>query len=435
MDHSLSSILSDHSKKALFKSHLHILILDTIHGGIPLGEALSAQGHSVEYVDVYRGDLSIPGSITPDEALLRKYDLLIYPVHLDPAHPILRSLFCPSINHHQAVRWILGEKAQKCRRFESQIVEISGARGKTTTATALAFILEGFGILHTSRGTFRYPNGDLIRKMSITPSSLISVFSQLTDSGWLIGEISLGFTGISDLAILTSADDYHIAGGRLSAWECKKKSSWYCQQILVPPDVSTGHDTEINAGDLVTIVGTRCQYSYKDLSGEFSNPLFLLDGYKVPLQLACAAALILGKKPDKLQDFLAIPGRLQILKDENGLIIDNANSGASLRSTREAISILRQLNCNKPFSLVIGQEERSVCDNFPTDDIIAVIREGKPSKVFLIAGDDRIDTAAIQSYCSKSEIPLTVVQDMVEGTDIARNVKNFAIVIAVKTWR
>ena len=35
---------------------MHILVLDTIHGGKAIGEAFAARGDRVDCVDVYRGE-------------------------------------------------------------------------------------------------------------------------------------------------------------------------------------------------------------------------------------------------------------------------------------------------------------------------------------------------------------------------------------------
>ena len=126
---------------------MHILVLDTIHGGKVIGEAFAVRGDLVDCVDVYPGE-SIPDVAT---ALTRNYDLIVAPVHLDPDHPLLHFSRAPVISHHEAVRQLLGENTPEF------MIEITGARGKTTTAHALAFLMEGPGILHTSSGTYRLP--------------------------------------------------------------------------------------------------------------------------------------------------------------------------------------------------------------------------------------------------------------------------------------
>ena len=54
---------------------MHILVLDTIHGGKAIGEAFAARGDHVDCVDVYRGE-SKPDVTT---AQARNYDLIVAP--------------------------------------------------------------------------------------------------------------------------------------------------------------------------------------------------------------------------------------------------------------------------------------------------------------------------------------------------------------------
>ena len=83
---------------------MHILVLDTIHGGKQLSETFTARGDQVDLVDVYRGE-SIVDIRT---ALSRVYDLIVAPVHLDPDHPLLKHAQVPVITHHEAVRQSAG---------------------------------------------------------------------------------------------------------------------------------------------------------------------------------------------------------------------------------------------------------------------------------------------------------------------------------------
>ena len=126
---------------------MRILVLDTIHGGKQISRAFAARGDAVDLVDVYRGETAVDVKT----ALSRTYDLIVAPVHLDPDHPLLKHATVPVISHHEAVRQLLGDDIPR------PMIEITGARGKTTTAHALASLLPGKGILHTSNGTFRFP--------------------------------------------------------------------------------------------------------------------------------------------------------------------------------------------------------------------------------------------------------------------------------------
>ncbi len=81
---------------------MRVLVLDTIHGGAELAVALRGAGHQVDEVDVYLGQ----AGISIEEALVRTYDLVTAPVHLDPDHPLLRR-HGPAVSHHEMVKWVL----------------------------------------------------------------------------------------------------------------------------------------------------------------------------------------------------------------------------------------------------------------------------------------------------------------------------------------
>jgi len=157
---------------------MHILVLDTIHGGKTIGEAFAARGDRVDCVDVYRGK----GDIDEKTAMSRDYDLIVAPVHLDPDHPLLHFSKAPVISHHEGVRQLLDGS------IPEPMIEITGAKGKTTTAHALAFLMPGKGILHTSAGTYLFPERRWISRSSITPGSVLTATMSARDiHGWLIG--------------------------------------------------------------------------------------------------------------------------------------------------------------------------------------------------------------------------------------------------------
>ncbi|MDD1723609.1 MAG: coenzyme F430 synthase, partial [Methanospirillum sp.] len=281
---------------------MRILILDTIHGGRVLAEYLSRSGHDVDCIDIYRHS----DGISESEAHLRRYDLVGCPVHVDPDLPLLSEISAPVVSHHQIVRWLL-----KDGLAGRQVIEITGALGKSTTAAALAYLLPGPGLLHTSAGLVRYPDREKIARYSITPASLLCASEMIPEGGWFIGEISVGFCGTGKLGILTSGKDYPVASGKKSAFGIKRESS-HLLPVLVPPDVELLHARCTRVTDLVSVDGDACSYRYQGIDGSFSNPLFRLAGYKTPLMLACAAALLLGFSPERLSGFRALPGRMEM---------------------------------------------------------------------------------------------------------------------------
>ncbi len=211
---------------------MHILVLDTIHGGKEIGEAFAARGDRVDCVDVYRGK----GGIDVKTAMTRDYDLVVAPVHLDPDHPLLHFSKAPVISHHEAVRQIL------IGNIPEPMIEITGAKGKTTTAHALAFLMAGKGILHTSSGTYLFPEKKWLSRSSITPGSVLAAAKSARDiGGWLIVEESLGVTCLGNLGIITSDGDYSFAAGKKSALASKIASAKECKNLLLAQNIHADH--------------------------------------------------------------------------------------------------------------------------------------------------------------------------------------------------
>lgn len=404
---------------------MRILVLDTIHGGKVIADHLILSGHDVDMVDVYRH----AEGITEELALTRKYDLVTTPVHLDPDYHLLKKITTPVISHHEMVRSVFPQSSIP------EIIEITGKRGKSTTAIALAFLLSGPGILQTSSGLYSYPDKQKLDRFSITPASVLSAYSFKPADGWMIAEISLGFCGIGSLGILTSGDDYPVAGGKRSALSLKKESSHLLPVVLVPPEIELLHDGWISVSDLVEIHGKTASYQYQNIKGTFSNPLLLLSGYKTPLMLAAGAALLLGIDPAALSFFTAIPGRLGTQTDNGFAIIDNSNSGTCYDSSCDACRYGKEIAGDVPITLIIGQESQSVCENFDTSEIISAILEIKPHDVMLIPGDKRIKCDTIRMICNKQSIGFSIFETPEEAYVNAKTLNNPLILFSVKRWK
>lgn len=385
---------------------MRILVLDTIHGGAELAAALRGAGHQVDEVDVYRGKAGIP----VEEALVRTYDLVTAPVHLDPDHPLLRR-HGPCVSHHEMVKWVLRG------RLPRPFIEITGARGKTTTAHALASLLPGPGILHTSTGTYRYPEGVRLWKRSITPASLIPAAQEARRiGGWLVAEESLGVTGAGDVAVLTSPGDYPVAAGKKHAIEEKCRQLSKARAVVLPPGIALTGKT-VAADEIVSFDGQVCRYAWGGTAGTFANPLCTLEGYRTPLSLAAAAACVLGIDPSPLAGFAALPGRMATRREGDLLVVDNANSGTNTATTIEAARYARELSGNGALTLVIGEEARAICEGFSPEDIERTVSAVEP-------------TATV--YVGEGHAAATLD----EGLSLARSITPAgAIVLAVKTWR
>lgn len=404
---------------------MKILILDTIHGGKIIAEALAKRGHFIDMVDVYRG---VDG-ISPGEAGMRDYDLVIAPVHLNPQYPLLKSVSAPVITHHQATRWILGRQAP------SLLVEITGARGKTTTAHALAHLMKGPGVLHTSRGIMEYPSGKTLGQVGITPASLIEAASLARSrGGWLIAEVSLGFTGAGNLGILTSMETYRCAGGEKDAMEEKLRSGNTLPLVLAPPGTSrTGN--RIPADRIAMVDGDVCRYAWEGISGEFKNHILGTAAYRDALVLAAAAACILGTDPDGLSTFSPVAGRMVFSWRGKTAVVDDSNSGTCAATALQAIRYGRQLaGKRRPLTLVIGKEEGAICEGFASDAIVELVRSEFPDRVILVGEE----YGPLISESLSAEIPLACCDTLAEGEALAlegADGRAGIVVLAVKTWR
>lgn len=405
---------------------MRVLVLDTIHGGKELGEAYRAAGCPADAVDVYRD--TTPGEL--QKAAHRHYDLVAAPVHLDPDYPLLRSRTVPVITHHEAVRRLLGE------RLPHPMIEITGARGKTTTAHALAHTLRGSGVLHTSAGTYAYPERALLWKKSITPASVIPAAGAAARMpGWLVCEVSLGVTGAGDLAIITSPDDYAFAGGKKRALQEKAASAARAGKVLVADGVPCSGKNVVRVGDIARCDGMKCTVRYQGITHILANPLFLLPPYRTPLMLAAAAAMLLRVSPAPLENFTALPGRMSQSSAGGILVIDNANSGTNAETTVCAARYARHLARDDDLTLVIGQAERdgAVCEGFPPGEILSAIERVRPARVVWVGRYPGPGTAPSESLKGTVD---AVCATLREGRDTAvRLAGKGPVVLSVKTWR
>jgi UDP-N-acetylmuramoylalanine-D-glutamate ligase len=397
---------------------MRLLVLDTIHGGRELAGYLREQGHFVDAVDVYRNS----SVIDAETALHRDYDLVIAPVHLPARHPLLKGLTVPVISHHQAVRWILGN------RVPSPMVEITGMRGKTTTASAFTELMDGPGILNISAGMFRYPEKEKIGPGSITPAAIVHASREaLRIGGWLVAEISLGFIGSGDLGILTSKDDYLIAGKTRHAFLEKVRSGQGMAPLVVAPAISM--PGALSCTDVVAIDGDSCSCLKQRDSMGFRNPLLLLDAYRTPLMLAAAAGCLLSRDISRLSSFKAIPGRMSSSWEGDVLTVDNSNSGTNAEGACTAAEYARKICGDVPLVMVIGKEVGAVCEGFPATDVETAIRKIKPQHA-IIVGESYERIAAPEGTA------LYRARTLAEGLDKARSsASRGCIVLAVKCWR
>ncbi len=406
---------------------MHVLVLDTIHGGKTISEAFSSLGDQVDLVDVYRGE----SAIDVPTALSRNYDVIVAPVHLDPDHPLLKHARAPVITHHEAVRLLLGND------LPEPMIEITGSRGKTTTAHALASLMPGKGILHTSTGTFRFPEKNWISRSSITPGSVLMAVKLAREiHGWLIVEESLGVSGAGTLAIITSDEDYLFAAGKKCAIKAKVASAKHCRHLLLAEHIQADYsDGAVHIEEVASCEGTECTIILNGRSCRITNPLLALPAYHDSMMLAATAALMLGFDPSPLTSFAALTGRMSVGYEKDVFVVDNANSGTNFVTTVDASRYARSTTERQEITLVIGQQEGdgAVCEGFAYDQILAAVETIHPVHLIWVG---RFPDPGTEEYRRLGPMVTAHVPTLEAGYAIARQkTDRGSIVLAVKTWR
>ncbi|AAM06985.1 TPA: coenzyme F430 synthase [Methanosarcina acetivorans] len=446
----------------LFRKKL--AVLDLTHGGIPIARKLAALGNDVSGVDVYGtvdqallGELEEKYGIRCSKAPLpvSDFDLLIAPVHLDPAYPMLikaRSEGKTVLSHHEAVGKILQADP---RLSEIKIVEITGVKAKTSTASLLADMLSrSFKVvLHTSRGLEAWKAGIpflIHRGLSITPGSiLIAVEKSLEQEirpEFFIFEISIGATGTADLGILTTlSPDYGIANNTSLASDAK------LQLVL---NARPGSTLLLNAGaekaleaakgslaKVLTFKDPFCSDSYLKLadapdfvleteSGAEKNltlhflrrgeelfsaslcPGYNSSAYRTAFVAASAAALELGVGLEAivsvLEEFRGLSGRMQE-KELNGVVlVDNSNSGMDILSAEKALeyALLKKKDEKKGnIILILGEEASQVCEGLPPGSVQGFLEKfGTKCRHIILVGE-RMEAVAAENASYAGSLP------------------------------
>lgn len=371
-----------------------LAVLDTIHGAGLIAERMRARGIEAAAFEVYHN--------VPD---LSGFDLVVAPVHLsprNPAHEETVRLGKRLITHHRAV----GELLRGDRDFRA--FEVTGTRGKTTTALILARVLSVRGkvVSHTTRGIEVWKGGRsevLVSGLSIAPANVIRAFdaAEEYDAANLVSEISLGGTGLADFGLLTSfAGDYKVAGESLWASTAK------LQMVSLSKRGSkliAGEDVKISA-DLTFGPGPRGQVwcdGREILAGGEKAPLDLGDGidpnsYNAAISGAAAAALAAGFDLEEvasgLEGFEGLGGRMKAGLQDGISVLDNSNSGLRASGVEAALDLIRG---GGRLALVAGEEAETVCEGMDLQALTEILeRRRRDIDILVLVGERLIPTAS-----------------------------------------
>ncbi|MGD9911179.1 coenzyme F430 synthase [Methanothrix sp.] len=402
-----------------------VAVLDSIHGAGIIASRLREIGIDAEALEVYHSN---PG--------LERFSLVVAPVHLSPQNRSLleaRRLGKKVISHHRAVGMILGER-------EFRAVEITGTRGKTTTALLLAQILshEMRVVSHTTSGIELWNRGkrSLIRSgLSITPGNLIAAHQvasrERTDV--LVSEVSLGGTGAFDAGVVTSlTGDYLIAGGTMWASTAKLQMlslSGPDARIVANADAKLSADVTFGDGGDVRIhggsVGIRGE-SFPLPTGEMLDPQAYSEGIAGALATAISMGVDLQDAVEALRGFEGFKGRMSRYQLDGVNVIDNSNSGLKVSGIERALD----LASGGRICLVAGEDAESVCEGIDVGALVKMIESRRDEINELVLVGRRLHPYAPQ-------LRGRTARNFQEGLEVARRhtFPGDHLVLCVKCFR
>lgn len=445
-----------------------IALIDLTHQGIIIAQELNKLGFEVTGIDVYQTlnfeqikNLEHEGIIINNGSSV-DFDLIICPVHLDPKNEFLniaKQKNIPIISHHVAVRDILF--LNKCLK-NSLVIEITGTKGKTSTSSLLANIIskKSTVLLHTSRGVELWKCGKsrlLNKGFSIAPGSILQVMNIATKIEEKIDvyifEISLGFIGYGNIAILTTLDlDYLIAANTNYASNAKLSSLnnfvmdfslitnkniknikeqhviYFC---INKKNISNNQDYYINIDDFeLSIIHNKCTFVCNLLPG------YDVKSYFTAFAGACTTSFELGITNNEILEvihtFNGIEGRMQEIFTDNITYLDNSNSGMNISSVENILDIY--LKQGKKIIIVIGEEAKQVCEGLDPQEIQQfIITKRSFFEDIILVGPRMRDLSVING--------LYYADNLKEGKKIAiqhahsKKINDIIIALCVKCFR
>ncbi|MDV0445150.1 UDP-N-acetylmuramoylalanine--D-glutamate ligase [Methanimicrococcus sp. At1] len=431
-----------------------IAVFDINHGGLSIAKQLKKHGVSTAVFDTYKkfssdqlktysDEYGFP--VTNDENVLTEdFDIVCLPVHLSPENSFYKKaavLGLPMITHHEMAGRILRSDPKIADRY---LIEITGVRGKTSTAVLLAQMLsyKNRVLLHTSEGMTFWDNGRFERVepgVSISPAYVPDLadlaFERKYVPDTLIFEISLGFTGAQDIGILTEAQpDYLIAGGAMTSTDAKTKmisrskvGSIFVinyddletvqnyirddQELIIfddsgaavaentPTDVYVNITTDSDEEPVADIESSRTGIVFRAPL----RPGYDVNSYRTAMAAAVAAALELdipeSQITEVISNFEGVKGRMREYEENGRLILDNSNSGLTAETAETAVQYMLDkyfdkkspaYDASRNVTLVIGEEDKTVCEGLEPHDVEELIVNHKDDVQNLILVGERL---------------------------------------------
>ncbi|HII95766.1 MAG TPA: hypothetical protein HA367_08575, partial [Candidatus Methanofastidiosum sp.] len=318
------------------------IVLDINHGGDYLASILKDRGYEVIVYDTYqtRGEKRQEinkKNIQVIDSVERNYIdyTIVHPVHC-PEHFLSSFSDNKKLTHHELVKFLFNGK--------NNVIEITGSKGKTTTAHILAYLLsfDDEVFLNSSMGFETFLKGKarvLDENNSISAGYTAKILSEHNKMPQVLEE-SLGICGVGNISILTSTNPvYKIKGGNSNSLEAKKQLFKLSEdKIIIDGKDKIANDLADESGkEVIRIwedvrielpdyleIGKDVQSSiyFKDLELQSKfNGNYLLAGYVNPMLFSIMALKILnkdlGKMSEHLTMFNGVANRLSVVKEND----------------------------------------------------------------------------------------------------------------------
>jgi UDP-N-acetylmuramyl pentapeptide synthase len=429
-----------------------VAVLDTIHGGQQICKKLREIGADAAAINIYHD--------SPPPNTIDSFDAVIAPVH---AHTALKeraeSLGIPVLTHHQVV----GQLAQETKTVRNALVfEVTGVKGKTTTASLLAIAFSDRRLLTlTSRGLEIYEDGKYVAKkrLSITPANILTALDLAKEFNVepevCIFEVSLGGTGLADVNILTTlSPEYGIAQetststfAKLQMLSNAKAHSCVVTSRAIAPladscqclntfgdDRATVRYENIATDEVAITYGDLSRIDSVRISGEIRfapTGRYDLASYEDTLLCFVTAALSAKLDPEviaqKLAAFKGVMGRMSVATFNGRVLVDNSNSGLEATSIKQAIRYgVRLKKAGQKAVLIIGAEARNICDGIDPEALAPLAEEAALDAVVTV-GDQVLAPRANVLRADDLESALRAALTLTEERDV--------VISCVKMWR
>jgi UDP-N-acetylmuramyl pentapeptide synthase len=300
------------------------------------------------------------------------------------------------LTHHELVKFLFKDK--------NNVIEITGSKGKTTTAHILAYLLsfEDEVFLNSSMGfeTILKGNAKLIDdKNSISAGYIAKILSESNNSPQILEE-SLGICGVGNISILTSTNPvYSIKGGNGNSLEAKKQLFELSEKNIIidgkdkiANDLAEDcgkevfriwEDVRIELPDYLEIgkdIHSSIYFNDFELKSKF-NGNYILAGYVNPILFSTMALKILNKDLEKTSEYLSqfngVVNRLSVVNGNGYTKIIDKSGGFSEESLRYLLSLLK-MNYDmfyKNINLLIDLNNVSHCQKIDINALDQVIGE------------------------------------------------------------